>query len=124
MVLEIHIEPGTGVSTARLVNTFGAGSANFAMNLNHNSNSGGIGGSSGSGDGDPQQERPFAVESETITKVLQTCDNIPILVRWILKRSLAWMKERHRHQNKMQTHLGRRASSYVEEGGSLKRPRV
>ncbi|KAF9362746.1 hypothetical protein BGX34_005574 [Mortierella sp. NVP85] len=124
MVLEIHIEPGTGVSTARLVNMFGAGSANFAMNLNHSSNSGGNSGSSGPSDGDPQQERPFAVESETITKVLQTCDNIPILVRWILKRSLAWMKERHRHQNKMQMHLGRRASSYVEEGGILKRPRV
>ncbi|KAG0197796.1 hypothetical protein BGX28_008703 [Mortierella sp. GBA30] len=115
MMLEIVIDAGTGLPTARLVVT-------------GQTAGGGLGGLSSSGvnmGGRP--DSVFAVESEKLTKVLQTCDNIPILIRWVLRRSFVWMKERHQHQHqhqgKGQTNLGRRSSSYVEEGGILKRPR-
>ncbi|KAF9987485.1 hypothetical protein BGZ65_003372 [Modicella reniformis] len=154
MTLEILIEAGTGVPTVRLVNSvvptepgnFGVnmmmmnhggninngsnssissiGSGNSSGSTSTSSSSGGSGSGDSGGGGDQPHGRPFAVENETLTKVLQTCDSVPILVRWVLKRSLAWMKERNRYQSKPQTHLGRRVSSYVEEGGILKRPRV
>ncbi|KAF9573629.1 hypothetical protein EC968_008266 [Mortierella alpina] len=110
MVLEILIDAGTGLPTARLVIT-----AQTPGSI-------GVGADMAQGG---RQDAVFAVESEKLTRVLQTCDNIPILVRWVLKRSLAWMKERHQHQQvgKGQAHLGRRSSSYAEEGGILKRPR-
>ncbi|KAF9952574.1 hypothetical protein BGZ72_006111 [Mortierella alpina] len=113
MVLEILIDAGTGLPTARLIisgqtpGSFNSASTGVDVNL---------GG---------RLDAAFAVESDRLTKVLQTCDNIPILVRWVLRRSFAWMKERHQHQQlgKGQVHLGRRSSSYAEEGGILKRPR-
>ncbi|KAF9939786.1 hypothetical protein BGZ67_008894 [Mortierella alpina] len=110
MVLEILIDAGTGLPTARLVIT---GQTPGSMSGGVDMNQGG------------RQDTVFAVESDKLTKVLQTCDNIPILVRWVLRRSFAWMKERHQHQQlgKGQVHLGRRSSSYAEEGGILKRPR-
>ncbi|CAO3571934.1 unnamed protein product [Mortierella alpina] len=110
MVLEILIDAGTGLPTARLVIT---GQTPGSIGSGVDVNQGG------------RQDAAFAVENEKLTKVLQTCDNIPILVRWVLRRSFAWMKERHQHQQlgKGQVHLGRRSSSYAEEGGILKRPR-
>lgn len=113
MVLEILIDAGTGLPTARLVTT----------GQTPGSISGGIDGVDANQGG--RQDAAFAVEAEKLTKVLQTCDNIPILVRWVLRRSFAWIKEWHQHQQlgKGQAHLGRKSSSYAEEGGILKRPR-
>ncbi|KAF9965030.1 hypothetical protein BGZ70_005522 [Mortierella alpina] len=110
MVLEILIDAGTGLPTARLVIT---GQTPGSIGSGVDMNQGG------------RQDAAFAVENEKLTMVLQTCDNIPILVRWLLRRSFAWVKERHQHQQlgKGQVHLGRRSSSYAEEGGILKRPR-
>ncbi|KAF8934507.1 hypothetical protein BGZ58_005666 [Dissophora ornata] len=132
MMLEILLDAGTGQPTVRLVNSGAsvatitaaavAGNSNMIMGNDISSDIGVI----GSGD-QQQQGQLFVVESEKLTKVLQTCDSIPILVRWVLKRSQAWMKERHHHSHGSKSHLGhlgRRASSYVEEGGILKRPRV
>lgn len=72
-----------------------------------------------------QQHGVFVVDSVKLTQVLLLCDSIPILVRWILKRSFVWMKERHQlmgRSGSMQS--GRRPSSHTEDGGILKRPRV
>ncbi|KAG0329406.1 hypothetical protein BGZ99_002117 [Dissophora globulifera] len=141
MALEILIDAGSGLPTVRLVNG-GAmtlvpglvamtGNSGMGMSMNMG---GIISGSNLGMDFDSQQhqqqqqqqllDQQFAIEGDKLTKVLQTCDSIPILVRWVLKRSLAWMKERHQSIRSHPGHLGRRASSYVEEGGILKRPRV
>jgi hypothetical protein len=72
-----------------------------------------------------QQQDVFVVDSIKLTQVLLLCDSIPILVRWILKRSFAWMKERHQLMGRSGSmHSGRRPSSHPEDGGILKRPRV
>ncbi|KAG0214905.1 hypothetical protein BGX33_001693 [Mortierella sp. NVP41] len=73
-----------------------------------------------------QQQDMFVVDSVKLTQVLLLCDSIPILVRWILRRSFVWMKEKERHQmvSRGSVHSGRRASSHIEDGGILKRPRV
>ncbi|KAF9186249.1 hypothetical protein BGZ50_002578 [Haplosporangium sp. Z 11] len=106
MMLEILIGAGTGIATARLVN----GGATVDGSI-HSSNI-----HSGSND-------QFVVGGEKLTKVLQTCENIPILVRWVLRQSFAWVKERHQHQLKGHPHPARRASSFLEDSGILKRPR-
>ncbi|KAF9112642.1 hypothetical protein BGX27_003030 [Mortierella sp. AM989] len=132
MIIEVLIDAGTGSPTVRLINgtptasTVGGISeaaviggsiiGNSGLNTNHKLNTNKSGGTL-----DHQQ---FMVEGEKLTKVLQTCDSIPILVRWVLKRSHNWMKERNLIQGKGQSQLGRRTSSYTEEGGILKRPRV
>ncbi|KAG0003009.1 hypothetical protein BGZ79_001859 [Entomortierella chlamydospora] len=131
MILEILIDAGTGLPTVRLVNETTTSSAvgvtsdaamigggingDSGMNMNNMSD---VNNSSGS-----QDHQQFLI-GEKLTRVLQTCDSIPILVRWILKRSLSWMKGRSSIQGKGQSQLGRRTSSYTEEGGILKRPRV
>ncbi|KAF9357270.1 hypothetical protein BGX26_004013 [Mortierella sp. AD094] len=132
MILEILIDAGTGSPTVRLVNgtptastvgvtsdaaVIGGGiNGDVGMSMNNMND---VNNSSGSPD-----HQQFLIEGEKLTRVLQTCDSIPILVRWVLKRSLGWMKERNSIQGKGQSLLGRRASSYTEEGGILKRPRV
>lgn len=72
-----------------------------------------------------QQHDVFVVDSVKLTQVLLLCDSIPILVRWILKRSFVWMKERHQLMGRRGSiQSGRRPSSLTEDGGILKRPRV
>ncbi|KAF9549956.1 hypothetical protein EC957_002016 [Mortierella hygrophila] len=72
-----------------------------------------------------QQQDVFVVDSVKLTQVLLLCDSIPILVRWILKRSFVWMKERHQLVGRSgSVQSGRRPSSHTEDGGILKRPRV
>ncbi|KAF9132100.1 hypothetical protein BGW39_000819 [Mortierella sp. 14UC] len=82
-----------------------------------------------------QQQNVFVVDSVKLTQVLLVCDSIPILVRWILKRSFVWMKERYQMMGRGSMQIGssgsgigigsgRRPSSHMEDGGILKRPRV
>jgi len=107
MLMDIQIDASTAVPSVRL---------NMApINQSDSSNSSNINGAL------------FTVEDESLTKVLRHCDSIPILVRWLLKRSLAWSEEQlqqHQQQTKSQVHSMRRTSSYADEGGVLKRPRV
>ncbi|KAF9209065.1 hypothetical protein BGZ49_006474 [Haplosporangium sp. Z 27] len=132
MILEILIDAGTGLPTLRLINeasttstvgvaseVSGIGGSNkgdASMNMNNMNNDNKIGGAL-----DQQQ---FMIEGDKLTRVLQTCDSIPLLIRWVLKRSLSWMKERNSVHEKSISYLGRRVSSYTEDGGILKRPRV
>ncbi|KAG0370484.1 mediator of RNA polymerase II transcription subunit 1-domain-containing protein [Gamsiella multidivaricata] len=118
MLVEILIDAGSGLPSVRFMNGVSA-AGNTGLSMGYN-------GASSMGDQhqQQQQDQQFSVEGETLRRVLQTCDSIPILVRWILKRSLVWMKERHHHQGKAPSHLLRRASTYTEEGGILKKPRV
>jgi hypothetical protein len=82
-----------------------------------------------------QQQNVFVVDGVKLTQVLLVCDSIPILVRWILKRSFVWMKERNQMMARGSMQIGgsgssimfgggRRPSSHTEDGGILKRPRV
>ncbi|KAF8986134.1 hypothetical protein BGZ46_009245 [Entomortierella lignicola] len=132
MILEILIDAGTGLPTLRLINeasttstvgvaseVSGIGGSNkgdASMNMNNMNNDNKVGGAL-----DQQQ---FMIEGDKLTRVLQTCDSIPLLIRWVLKRSLSWMKERNSVHEKSISYLGRRVSSYTEDGGILKRPRV
>ncbi|GJJ68900.1 hypothetical protein EMPS_01246 [Entomortierella parvispora] len=107
MLMDIQIDASTAVPSVRL---------NMApthqSNGNSNSNITGA---------------VFTLQDENLTKVLRLCDSIPILVRWVLKRSHAWSEEQlqqHQQQVKSQVHSMRRTSSYADDGGVLKRPRV
>lgn len=84
------------------------------------------------------QQEQFTVEAAKLTEVLRLSDNVPILVRWVLKKSLAWMKDRHHYQGGHRASMShsssavgpsvqivRRTSAYAaDEGGILKRTRV
>ncbi|KAF9438805.1 hypothetical protein BGZ76_004404 [Entomortierella beljakovae] len=122
LILEILIDAGSSLPSARLIN--GAPVTSATGITSNASMIGGSIGKSGMAMNSEISEHPFMIEGEKLTKVLQTCDNIPILIRWILKRSLDWMKERNSSLSKSQSQLARRASSYTEDGGILKRPRV
>ncbi|KAF9917665.1 hypothetical protein BX616_000298 [Lobosporangium transversale] len=136
MTIEILIDAGTGLPAVRLINGTTVGSSGVSSGgvggiagvtgLSSISNMGNLSGSLVDMQQQQQQEqRLFSIEPEKLTKVLQMSDSIPILVRWILKRSFAWVKE-NLYQGKAvhQPSLSRRASTYTEEGGILKRPRV
>ncbi|KAI1318573.1 hypothetical protein EDD11_006264 [Mortierella claussenii] len=137
MTIEILIDAGTGLPSARLADGGPVGEAGITGisvgNMNHlNSSMADIHQQQQQQLQQLQSDQLFAVDAEKLTKVLQMCDSIPILIRWVLKRSLTWMKGRQPRNLTKNTqsqtphlgHLGRRASSYTEEGGILKRPRV
>lgn len=84
------------------------------------------------------QQEQFTVEAAKLTEVLRLSDNVPILVRWVLKQSLAWMKDRHHYQGGHRASMShsssamgsfvqaarRTSSNAADEGGILKRTRV
>ncbi|KAG0057069.1 hypothetical protein BGZ83_001918 [Gryganskiella cystojenkinii] len=119
-LMDIQIDANTSMPLVRL---------NVApSNLRLNQGAGSTGEQSAQGSGSNEGAGAlFMMEDEKLTKVLRTCDSIPILVRWVLKRSLAWVQEQHQYQqqqSRSQIPSVRRTSSYADEGGVLKRPRV
>lgn len=112
-LMDIQIDANTSMPTARLNIAPSHLSLNQANGVTQTSN--------------PSQSAMFMIEEVALTRALRTCDSIPILVRWVLKRSLTWMKEHNQQQQQQgrsQVPSVRRTSSYADEGGVLKRPRV
>lgn len=138
MVLEIQIDAGTGQPSVQLLSS-----------ATHNNSYSSVGEGGGQGmDGLSQQQdfdssstgqpEQFTVEAAKLTEVLRLSDNVPILVRWVLKKSLAWMKDRHHYQGGHRASMShsssamgsfvqavrRTSANAADEGGILKRTRV
>ncbi|KAF9330668.1 hypothetical protein BG006_006376 [Podila minutissima] len=136
MILEIQIDAGTGQPSVQLTSnstqnsysSMGEDSTRQGMELQQDFQQ-------PSSHASGQQEQ-FTIEAAKLTEVLRLCDSVPILVRWVLKKSLAWMKDRHYYQGRpslshSSSTMGssvqamRRASGInADEGGILKRTRV
>ncbi|KAF9313828.1 hypothetical protein BG003_004757 [Podila horticola] len=124
MTLEIQVDAGTGLPSVQLIS-----------NSTH-SNSYASMGEDGAQGMELQQQEQFTVEAAKLTEVLRLSDSVPILVRWVLKKSLAWMKDRHHYQGRPSlSHassamgsslqaMRRTSGNNADEGGILKRTRM
>ncbi|KAG0331261.1 hypothetical protein BG004_001753 [Podila humilis] len=142
MVIEIHVDAGTGQPSVQLIVNKSQMNSNRGGIVNGDVNSGQQGFMAMQMDGVegslhqqpspslPQQQQQdmrgraaegqqgeFSIESSQLTQVLGMSDNIPILVRWVLKRSLAWMKDRHQYQQYSTTGGANNGGASVVGGG-------
>ncbi|KAF9407956.1 hypothetical protein BGZ94_002500 [Podila epigama] len=128
MVLEIQIDAGTGQPSVQIITkSTGGASGNYTAAMNEAVSTGNLHQQQQqqhdplhpNGANSSEQDASLNFDAQTLTKVLRLSDNIPVLVRWVLRKSLAWMKDRYHYQHNISSGHG-----HADEGGILKKSRV